>query len=74
VAGLAASALYAFAMGGNDMANSVAPLVGSGVLSYRRAIALFAVAVFAGAMFQGYMVMKTLGRGVIRERWMFVAL
>ena len=49
------------------MANSVAPLVGSGVLSYRRAIALFAVAVFAGAMFQGYMVMKTLGRGVIRE-------
>lgn len=49
------------------MANSVAPLVGSGVLSYRRAIALFAAAVFAGAMFQGYMVMKTLGRGVIRE-------
>ncbi len=67
IAGLVASALYAFAMGSNDMANSIAPLIGSGVLSYRRAIALFIVAVIAGAVIQGYMVMKTLGKGIVRE-------
>lgn len=67
VTGLGLSALIAFSIGANDMANSVAPLVGSGVMKYRYAVALFAASMMAGALVQGYMVIKTLGRGVVSE-------
>lgn len=44
------SALMLFSMGANDMANSISPLIGSGVARFREALVLFSVAVFIGAM------------------------
>ena len=67
VAGLAISAIMVFSMGANDMANSISPLVGSGVARFREALVLFSVAVFIGAMVQGFMVIKTLGKGIVSE-------
>jgi PiT family inorganic phosphate transporter len=49
------------------MANSVSIAVGSGVLRLRAAVLVFAVSLTAGALLQGYMVMKTLGRGVVAD-------
>jgi PiT family inorganic phosphate transporter len=56
-----------FSMGANDMANSISPLIGSGVARFREALVLFSVAVFIGAMVQGFMVIKTLGKGIVSE-------
>ena len=66
-AGLALSACIAWAIGANDMANSVSIAVGSGVLRLRVATVLFTASLTAGALLQGYMVMKTLGRGVVQD-------
>jgi PiT family inorganic phosphate transporter len=56
---------YAFWMGGNDMANAVAPLVGGGVLDFKKAAILFTISMAIGAFVQGYMVTVTLGKGVV---------
>jgi len=63
--GLGISALLAFSIGSNDLANSVAPLVGSNLLTFRKAALIFVISMSFGALAQGYMVMKTLGRGVV---------
>lgn len=65
--GLTVSALTALSLGANDLANSVAPIVGSNILSFRRAVFLFFISTFIGAILQGYMVMKTLGKGVVSD-------
>lgn len=73
VAGLILAAGYAWVMGANDMANVVAAVVGSRTLKYRVTTAIFAVSVLAGALAQGYMVMKTLGYGIVKELNIFGA-
>lgn len=65
--GLALSACVAWSIGANDMANSTSIAVGSGALKIRTALLLFSVAETLGALLQGYMVMKTLGRGVVEN-------
>ena len=67
LAGLTLAALYAVAIGANDMANVVAALIGGGVTSYKIAIIVFAISVILGSLLQGYMVMKTLGMGIFSE-------
>jgi Phosphate/sulphate permeases len=67
VAGLAVSALTAFSIGANDLANSIAPLVGSGAMRFNQALIVFSVVVLTGAMVQGYMVIKTLGKGIVSD-------
>lgn len=47
------------------MANSTSIVVGSGVLKFKQAFILFTIFQLMGALLQGYMVMKTLGRGVV---------
>ncbi|MEN3007307.1 MAG: inorganic phosphate transporter, partial [Candidatus Methanosuratincola petrocarbonis] len=68
---LALGLLLAFIMsinlGGNDAANPTSAAVGSGVLSLKRALVLFAIFVFFGAVLQGSMVMKTIGKGIVPE-------
>lgn len=63
--GLALAGLYAVVIGGNDMANIIGVVMGSKVLNYRIAVLLFVTSVLLGALLQGYMVMKTLGRGIV---------
>lgn len=65
--GLALSACVAWSIGANDMANSTSIAVGSGVLKIRKAMLLFSVMLTLGALLQGYMVMKTLGRGIVED-------
>jgi len=65
IAGLALSLIFAWGLGANDAANSMGTSVGSRVLTLRRALILFTVFMTAGAMLQGYMVIKTIGRGLL---------
>ncbi|MEM4497948.1 MAG: inorganic phosphate transporter [Nitrososphaerota archaeon] len=57
--------LMAIALGGNDAATPCDTSVGARVISIRNALILFAVFTSLGALTQGYMVMKTIGRGVV---------
>ena len=57
--------LMAVALGGNDAATPCDTSVGARVISVRKAIILFAVFTSAGALTQGYMVMKTIGKGIV---------
>ncbi|MCX8204905.1 MAG: inorganic phosphate transporter [Candidatus Nezhaarchaeota archaeon] len=63
--GLAATLYMAWCLGANDAANPTECAVGAGVISLKRALVLFAVFSSLGALLQGYMVMKTLGRGIV---------
>lgn len=65
--GLVLSGCIAWSIGANDMANSTSIAVGSGVLKVRTAMLVFAVMLTLGAVLQGFMVMKTLGRGVVEN-------
>ncbi|MEM2004561.1 MAG: inorganic phosphate transporter [Zestosphaera sp.] len=67
VAGLVTAACLAWSIGANDMANSTSILVGSNVLKFKHAFMLFLTFQLMGAMVQGYMVMKTLGKGIVPE-------
>jgi len=55
----------AIALGGNDAATPCDTSVGARVISIRKAVLLFAAFTSVGALTQGYMVMKTVGRGIV---------
>jgi PiT family inorganic phosphate transporter len=65
IIGFALSFLMAVALGGNDAATPTETAVGARVLTIRQAVALFAVFSALGAMTQGFMVMKTIGTGIV---------
>jgi len=65
--GLALSFLLSMSLGANDAATPTDCAVGAGVISIRKAITLFAIFTFVGAVTQGFMVMKTIGKGVVSE-------
>ena len=55
-------------IGANDAANCIGTSVGSGIISYKRAIILMAIFVTLGAVLQGHYVMKTVGKGIVQAR------
>jgi len=65
--GLALSFYVAWCLGANDASNPTECAVGSGVLSLRRALILFCIFVALGAILQGFMVIKTIGKGVVED-------
>ncbi len=65
--GLVAAMYIAWNLGANDSANPTNMAVGAGVLSVRRAVLLFCLFAAVGALVQGYMVIKTIGKGVVRD-------
>ncbi len=67
ILGLALAALYAWGIGANDMANIIATPIGGGAIRRKHAILLYVTFLVLGALIQGHMVMKTLGKGVVRE-------
>ncbi|MEM1669958.1 MAG: inorganic phosphate transporter [Candidatus Methanomethylicaceae archaeon] len=67
VIGLLLSFIMAMNIGGNDAANPTSVAVGSGIISLKKALLLFAIFTITGALLQGHMVMKTIGRGVVSE-------
>ncbi len=67
VLGLGAALYIAWNLGANDAANPTESAVGCGAVKLRDAVLLFAVFAAVGAMVQGYMVMKTIGKGVVTD-------
>ncbi|RLG82162.1 MAG: inorganic phosphate transporter, partial [Thermoprotei archaeon] len=67
VLGLFAALYIAWNLGANDAANPTNAAVGSGAIKLRDAILLFSLFAAIGAIVQGYMVMKTIGKGVVRD-------
>ena len=55
----------AWNLGANDAANPTSTAVGSNAISLKYAVILFAVFAAIGALVQGYMVMRTIGKGVV---------
>jgi len=67
VTGFILSFLMAITLGGNDAAEPTDAAVGAGVISIKKAVIFFAVFAAIGAMTQGFMVMKTIGKGIVPE-------
>lgn len=65
--GLVLAFYMAFNLGGNDAANPTNMVVGSGALSLKKTVIIFTIFAFLGAYFQGYHVIKTLGKGVVKD-------
>jgi len=65
--GLILAFLMAVTLGGNDAAEPADCAVGAGVVSIKKAIILFVIFATIGALTQGYMVMKTIGKGIVPE-------
>jgi PiT family inorganic phosphate transporter len=65
--GLVLAFYMAFNLGGNDAANPTNMVVGSGALSLKKTVVIFTLFAFLGAYFQGYHVIKTLGKGVVKD-------
>lgn len=65
--GLAISFLMAISLGANDAATPTDCAVGAGVISVNQAVLLFALFTGIGAILQGFMVMKTIGKGIVPE-------
>ncbi len=65
IIGFALSFLMAVALGGNDAATPTETAVGARVLTIRQAVTLFAIFSALGAVTQGFMVMKTIGTGIV---------
>lgn len=54
-------------IGANDAGNCVGTSVGSGLLTYRRAVVLVAIFALLGSILQGGAVMDTMGRGIVEQ-------
>lgn len=65
--GLLLTIPIAWSLGANDAANPTDCAVGSGAISLRKAITLFALFTTVGALLQGHMVMKTVDRGIVPQ-------
>ncbi len=65
IIGLILAFIMAINIGGNDAANPTSPTVGSGTLSLKRTLLIFALFTILGASLQGFMVMKTIGSGIV---------
>ncbi len=67
ILGLMAAFYMAWNLGANDAANPTNAAVGSGALTMRKAVLLFGLFAIMGAAFQGYRVIKTIGKGVVKD-------
>lgn len=62
---LSASLLLAAGMGASDTADAMGTAVGARILSYRRAVFLFALFLFVGAVLEGGKLVEPVGKGVV---------
>jgi len=65
--GLCVAMYMAWNLGANDAANPTDTAVGAGAISIKKAVMLFSSFAGIGAVAQGYMVMKTIGKGVVSD-------
>ncbi|MBN2364273.1 inorganic phosphate transporter [candidate division WOR-3 bacterium] len=62
---LASGFIVAFAIGANDVANSMATAVGAKAITIKQAVLIAAVLEFSGAFFFGKMVTETICKGIV---------
>ena len=67
VLGIIAAMYIAWNLGANDAANPTDAAVGSGAIDLKKAVILFSIFAAIGALAQGFMVMKTIGKGVVKD-------
>lgn len=67
ILGLMAAMYIAWNLGANDASNPTDTAVGAGAISLKKALVLFSAFAAVGALAQGYMVMKTIGKGVVTD-------
>jgi len=65
--GLVLSFYVAWCLGANDAANPTECAVGSGATTLRQALVLFSAFAALGALTHGFMVIKTIGTGVVQD-------
>ena len=65
---LVAAGIYVgWNIGANDTANCIGTAVGSGLISYSKAVILIAIFIILGASIQGERVIETIGKGIVTE-------
>jgi len=71
---LAASVYVGWNIGANDTANCIGTSLGCGLLSFKKAVILVVIFALIGAVLQGEQVMKTIGKGIVKEELSAVAI
>ena len=61
-------------IGANDTANCIGTTVGCGLIQFKQAAALVAIFDTLGAVLQGDHVMKTIGKGIVKEDLDYIAI
>jgi PiT family inorganic phosphate transporter len=64
---LSAGAYVGWNIGANDTANCIGTSLGCGLISFKKAVVLVAFFAILGAMLQGDHVMKTIGKGIVKQ-------
>ena len=67
ILGLMAAFYMAWNLGANDAANPTNTAVGSGAVSLKKALIIFSLFAIVGALLEGYRVIKTIGKGVVKD-------
>ena len=70
---IGAGAYAGWNIGANDTANCIGTTVGSGLLSFKKAVFLVAIFAILGAVLQGHHVMETIGKGIVKEELNYTA-
>ena len=70
---LAAGVYVGWNIGSNDTANCIGTVVGADLMPYRKAVLLVATFAVLGAVLQGHYVVKTIGKGIVKEDLSFLA-
>lgn len=70
---LGAGGYVGWNIGSNDTANCIGTAVGAELLTFKRAVILVSIFSILGAVLQGHHVMKTIGKGIVREDLSFLA-
>ena len=71
---MGAGAYVGWNIGANDTANCIGTSVGCGLIRFKQAVALVAIFATLGAVLQGDHVMKTIGKGIVKEDLDYIAI
>jgi PiT family inorganic phosphate transporter len=70
---LGAGVYVGWNIGANDTANCVGTAVGCGLISFRNAVILVGIFCILGALLQGQYVMRTIGKGIVKDDLNYLA-
>jgi PiT family inorganic phosphate transporter len=71
---LSAGTYVGWNIGANDTANCIGTSVGCGLIRFKQAVVMVAVFATLGAVLQGDHVMKTIGKGIVKEDLDYIAI